>query len=76
MTITHGDRHRARDFVQSELYRTFQEQLAQKPQHLPVSYTYNCMGAYIIALGSLSSFSGAERLLERLTHVGKDWGDT
>ena len=69
--IGSGDPERARGFVRSDLYRGFQEQLAQTPQYLPVSYTYNCVGAYIIALGSLSSFSGAERLLNRLTHAGK-----
>ncbi len=67
--IQSGDRKLADDFVRSEPYLAFQEYLRALPEHIEISYVYNCVAAYISALGALSTFSEAERLLDQSTHA-------
>lgn len=66
--IQSGDVEDARRFVRSKEYCFYLEQLKEVPGYLSVSYLYNCIAAYTSAMGVLSSFSGAERLLNYLIH--------
>lgn len=67
--VQSGDEKEAEAFVRSEAHRLFQDQLRQRPEYITTSYTYNCVAAYISAIGAMSSFSEAERLLDKTTHA-------
>ena len=66
--VQSGDTSLAEDFVRSPGYLAFQRQLALLPDYIVTSYIYNCVAAYISAIGVMASFSPAERLLDKTTH--------
>lgn len=66
--IRSGNAAFAQEFVQSEIWQGFLESLSRIPGYLRIAYQYNCVTAYIIALGALSSYSEAGRLLEQQLH--------
>ncbi len=66
--IQSGDVEDARKFICSPEFHAFLKKLKEVPEYLPVSYLYNCVAAYTSAMGVLSSFSGAEKLLNYLVH--------
>lgn len=66
--IQSGNTAFAREYVQSETWLCFLESLSKIPGYLHIAYQYNCVTAYHIALGALSSYSEAGRLLEQLLH--------
>ncbi len=66
--VQSGDVELAEHFVQSPGYRAFQQQLIALPDYIVTSYIYNCVAAYISAIGVMASFSAAEQLLDKTTH--------
>ena len=66
--IRSGNVDLARQFVRSDTWKEFLQSLNRIPGYLSTGYQYNCVSAYTIALGALSSYSEAGRLLEKLTH--------
>ncbi len=66
--IQSGDVEDARSFVCSREFRAFLKKLKEVPEYLSVGYLYNCVAAYTSAMGVLSAYSGAEKLLNYLVH--------
>ena len=64
--IHSGNVELAREFVISDVWQGFLQSLSRIPGYLSIGYQYNCVSAYNNALGVLSSYSAAGRLLERL----------
>ncbi len=67
LAIQSGDEQQAKAYIESAMYRGFLEQLRQTPEFVVTSYIYNCVVAYTIAMGAVSSFTGAQKLLEMTT---------
>lgn len=59
----------ARQFVESEEYRAFQQKILQMPEHIVTTYVYNCVAAYIIATGKVRSYTLVSEPLEKVLNT-------